>query len=283
MPFPRVWSTGGAAAQVVAGSVTDASVASNAAIQASKIAGTAITAADTGTVTSAMILDGTIAGGDLNATIAIPSGATATTQTLNDATTKIATTAFAYNNANARDSGWYSSPGRPTAVTGSTAMANANDYRYSRLTMAKTGTLHDVYALINTTGGNGNIGVLDDGQANATHTTRTCLAVKGSTAIPAGGSWFGFDPALAVTAGDTLVFFVTADGTTAKFASVTGGTGSSLLPTSSFFPGSGASTASQKIAGAILAANFTAAVNNTVTDANMTSAVADVLFVWRIS
>lgn len=57
--------------------------------------GTATALSGTGIVTSTHILDGTIAGADLNSTIAIPSGATATTQTADDNSTKIATTAYA--------------------------------------------------------------------------------------------------------------------------------------------------------------------------------------------
>jgi len=53
------------------GSVVNADIASGAAIAANKIAGTAITAADTGTVTSTMIADGTIVNADINASAAI--------------------------------------------------------------------------------------------------------------------------------------------------------------------------------------------------------------------
>lgn len=53
------------------GSVVNADIASGAAIAANKIAGTAITAADTGTVTSTMIADGTIVDGDINSSAAI--------------------------------------------------------------------------------------------------------------------------------------------------------------------------------------------------------------------
>jgi hypothetical protein len=53
------------------GTVTDAKVASGAAIDKTKIGGTAITAADTGTITSTMIADGTIQNADINAAAAI--------------------------------------------------------------------------------------------------------------------------------------------------------------------------------------------------------------------
>jgi len=51
--------------------ITDADVSPSAAIAKTKIAGTAITAADTGTVTSAMIVDGAIVNADINASAAI--------------------------------------------------------------------------------------------------------------------------------------------------------------------------------------------------------------------
>ena len=52
-------------------SVVDADINASAAIDKTKISGTAITAADTGTVTSTMILDGTILNADVNAAAAI--------------------------------------------------------------------------------------------------------------------------------------------------------------------------------------------------------------------
>jgi hypothetical protein len=52
---------------VVSGTIVNADIASGAAIAANKIAGTALTLADSGTVTSSMIADGTIVNGDINA------------------------------------------------------------------------------------------------------------------------------------------------------------------------------------------------------------------------
>jgi hypothetical protein len=52
-------------------SIVDADINASAAIAKTKISGTAITAADTGTVTSTMISDGTIVNADINATAAI--------------------------------------------------------------------------------------------------------------------------------------------------------------------------------------------------------------------
>ena len=53
------------------GAIVNADVNASAAIAATKIAGTAVTQADTGTVTSTMIADGTIVNGDINASAAI--------------------------------------------------------------------------------------------------------------------------------------------------------------------------------------------------------------------
>lgn len=57
--------------QIATGVIVDADVNSSANIAKTKIAGTAITAADTGTVTSTMIADGTIVNGDISASAAI--------------------------------------------------------------------------------------------------------------------------------------------------------------------------------------------------------------------
>ena len=53
------------------GTIVNADINASAAIDKTKISGTAITAADTGTVTSTMILDGTIVNADINASAAI--------------------------------------------------------------------------------------------------------------------------------------------------------------------------------------------------------------------
>ena len=60
--------------QIAADKIVNADINSSAAIAASKISGTAITAADTGTVTSTMILDGTIVNADINTSAAIELG-----------------------------------------------------------------------------------------------------------------------------------------------------------------------------------------------------------------
>jgi hypothetical protein len=56
---------------IAAGVIVDADINASAAIDKTKISGTAVTVADTGTVTSAMIEDGTIVNADVSATAAI--------------------------------------------------------------------------------------------------------------------------------------------------------------------------------------------------------------------
>ena len=250
-------------------------------------AGTAITASAVDHVHPTDTSRAALASPTFTGTPSLPTGTTGTTQTGSDNSTKLATTAYADAASAAMykiGPHTYSAPCHPVVAISTTGtMPNANDSRWCRITIDETGHLRDVYALTATTGGTANIGVLDDGQANGTHTIRTCLAVKGATVTPSTGTWFGFDPNLAVTKGDTLVLFVTADGTSAKFANLAGNTGAGTLPTSSFYAGSGAATTTQKVAGTIAAANFTPGVNNTVTDANMAAAANCILFAWRIS
>ena len=63
--------TGAGVTAIGSGVIVNADINASAAIDKTKISGTAITAADTGTVTSTMILDGTIVNGDINTSAAI--------------------------------------------------------------------------------------------------------------------------------------------------------------------------------------------------------------------
>jgi len=58
-------------AMILDGTIVNADINASAGIDKTKISGTAITAADTGTVTSTMISDGTIVNADINASAAI--------------------------------------------------------------------------------------------------------------------------------------------------------------------------------------------------------------------
>jgi hypothetical protein len=63
--------SGGGVTSISSGVIVDADISSTAAISKTKISGTAITASDTGTITSTMIADGTILNADINASAAI--------------------------------------------------------------------------------------------------------------------------------------------------------------------------------------------------------------------
>ena len=63
--------TGAGVTSIASGAIVNADINASAAIDKTKISGTAITAGDTGTVTSTMISDGTIVNGDINASAAI--------------------------------------------------------------------------------------------------------------------------------------------------------------------------------------------------------------------
>lgn len=66
--------TGAGVTAIGAGVIVNADINASAAIDKTKISGTAITAGDTGTVTSTMIADGTIVNADINASAAIDLG-----------------------------------------------------------------------------------------------------------------------------------------------------------------------------------------------------------------
>ena len=70
---------------IAAGVIVDADINAAAAITKTKISGTAITAADTGTVTSTMIADGTIVNGDINSSAQIAYSKTNLTNSIVDA------------------------------------------------------------------------------------------------------------------------------------------------------------------------------------------------------
>ena len=114
--------------------IVNADIAAGAAIDKTKISGTAVTVADTGTVTSAMIADGTIVNADINASAAIADTKLATIATAGKVSNS-ATTATNANTASAivaRDaSGNFSAgtitatlSGNATNVTGTVAVAN---------------------------------------------------------------------------------------------------------------------------------------------------------------
>lgn len=165
------------------------------------------------------------------------------------------------------------------------AVPNAGDMRFLRVVMAQTGTLHDVGFYLGTLGAtNGKVYVLDTGQANATHTTVTCLYVSGNLNINSTTGYITADPALAVNAGDTLLLGFTFDNTTASFVSLGATVAAAMnqLPTS-YAPSSGAGTSPPKMCGRIASANVPT-LNGTVTDANvLVDTGSNPLMIWRIA
>lgn len=106
-------------ASIASGSIVNADVNASAAIDKTKISGTAITAADTGTVTSTMILDGTILNADINASAAIADTKLATIATAGKVSNS-ATTATSANTASAivaRDASGNFTAGKATLAT----------------------------------------------------------------------------------------------------------------------------------------------------------------------
>ena len=89
-----------ASANIVDGTIVNTDVNASAAIDKTKISGTAITAADTGTVTSTMIADGTIVNADIDASAAIVDTKLATISTAGKVSNS-ATTADSANTASA--------------------------------------------------------------------------------------------------------------------------------------------------------------------------------------
>lgn len=128
-------------ASIASGVIVNADVNASAAIDKTKIAGTAITAADTGTVTSTMIADGTILDADINASAAIADTKLATISS----TGKVANSATTATSANtnstivARDSSGNFSAGKATLAT---ADINTVVETASIVASASTGTIN---------------------------------------------------------------------------------------------------------------------------------------------
>lgn len=257
-------------------------------------------AAVAGTVTGGPIYwDGSnwvnalLAGTSLSASLALPSATTGTTQTLGDTSAKVATDAFVAAAIAAVNAGVtngvmqfgpheYCTTVAPSLAANNIGVGGVNAGRGARVMMAETGFLRDVSCLIQTQSGNVNIVITDTGQANATHTSRTVLAAKGSTACPAAGAWLTYDPDIAVLQGQTMDFLVAADNSTTKVYSINGAAGLGTMPNTNFLKSSGAGTTTQKL-GSNPGSIFQRVATDVITDANFTSADPIALFVWRIA
>jgi hypothetical protein len=130
-----------ASANIVTETIVNADISATAAIDKTKINGTAITAADAGTVTSTMIADGTIVNADINASAQIVDTKLATIATA----LKVSNSATTATNANtasaivARDASGNFAAGTITAdVSGSSGSCTGNAATSTKLSAAKT-------------------------------------------------------------------------------------------------------------------------------------------------
>lgn len=124
--------------------------------------------------------------------------------------------------AGALPGNWGSGTGLPNMVAtidprscGSSTSLTANSGKGGRVIVPCDGTLHDIAIGVVTQSGNISVAIYDTGDTTPAVYTR--LWTSGAVACPAGGLQIVADPALAVTAGQQLVFFLTADNGTATF------------------------------------------------------------------
>ena len=183
-----------ASANIVDGTIVNTDVNASAAIDKTKISGTAITAADTGTVTSTMIADGTIVNADIDASAAIVDTKLATISTALKVSNS-ATTAASANTASAivaRDASGNFIAGKATLAT---ADINTVIETASIVAAASTGTINidfstnpTVYYTVSATANwtlnvRGTSGVtLNDTLSTGQIATVTFLATNGATA-----------------------------------------------------------------------------------------------------
>lgn len=105
-----------------------------------------------------------------------------------------------------------------------------------RVIVPKAGTLHDIAWWVTAQSGNMAAAIYDTGDASAGN--RTLLYSTGSIAVGAIG-WQTVDPALTVTAGQQLDFFIMADNTTAAFAKYSVGLANTAQLPTGFAPAAG--------------------------------------------
>jgi hypothetical protein len=223
----------------------------------------------------------------------LPTGTVATTQAATDTSTKIATTAQVDASLAAGlgcclfGPNTYGAPISPfsNAATSAVTQSAANAARTLRIVVPQTGHLRDLGVFIVAQGGAMKLAIYDTGQANAgDHTVRTQLYASGSIDVSAAAnSWKTADPNLAVTKGDTIELVWIADGTTVSVGGLAlFNLAQSALP-ASFFPSSGAGTATVKVAAAPVTMFTTPP--STITDALWTTTNAGKVpnFIFRIS
>lgn len=91
----------------------------------------------------------------------------------------------------------------------------ANGAKILRVICPSAGHLRDISVFIATSSGNISLAVYDTGDAVAGTLTR--LATSGAIACGTGNAWQSYDPNLAVTAGQQLALFISADNGTVTF------------------------------------------------------------------
>jgi hypothetical protein len=120
-------------------------------------------------------------------------------------------------------------------------VGTANNARFQRVVIPKTGTLHDLAISVATSSGNIDVGIYDTGDASAGN--RTLLWHTGSIACPGAGNWTVVgDPALSVVQGQMVDFVIACDNTTALFRGGALSTALVFLPTN-FVPAPGGAPA----------------------------------------
>ncbi len=119
-----------------------------------------------------------------------------------------------------------------TAANG-LATSSAGMAKLCRVLINQTGTLDMVAVWIGTSSGNVSIAVYDTGQTTPAVATR--LATTGAIACGTGNNWQTFNPSLAVTAGQQLLFAMSTDnGTMTVLNSTAANTSATILPAGVF-------------------------------------------------
>jgi hypothetical protein len=156
-------------------------------------------------------------------------------------------------------------------LTGSQAVITANQARFVRVTIPKTGNLRDLAVFVGGQSGNVDIGVY------STASTRVRLYSSGSVACPAANAWriIG-DPNIAVTQGDLLDFAFACDNASAAFARIAMMSSTYIFP-AGFLTGGGATP---KIAG-IMGGAFP--LPSTVAEGSISDTVSAISIIGRIS
>lgn len=166
--------------------------------------------------------------------------------------------------------------GSPFSWNNSNVLSNLTPKGW-RVTVPKTGTLHDLSWWVNTQSGNLAGLIYDTGDASAGN--RTLLYSSGSVACGAAG-WQTVDPAISVTAGQQLDFLIVADNVTAAFMRTP------TVPLTQGYPANfapAAGGASPKIGFSYPAIASLASASATVAEASVTLASGPPVIIARVA